>query len=117
MKRLLVALLVLSGGASVAMSRPTPAENPEARFLVHPDSGLRLRPRGSHSQLQLLLPDQPETERGIEVDCPEHVTVRRQGAEVEHLYMLRNRNYPDLPVRWRRDGRSLKYDLDLPHHL
>jgi hypothetical protein len=115
LKRLLIALLILSGSAFMATS--TPAANQGNRFLVQPDSGLRVRPLGDHGQLQLLLPDQPETERGIEVDCPEHVTVQRQGAEVEHLYMLRNPNYPDLTVQWRRDGNSLKYDLDLPHHL
>jgi hypothetical protein len=86
-------------------------------ILVNPDSGLRLQARSNRSQLHLLLPGQPETERGIEIDSPEHVTVRWVGGKVEHLYMLSNPNDPIRSVQWRRDGNSLRYTMQLPHAI
>ena len=65
--------------------------------------------------LKLLLPGQPDTERGIEIEFPEHVTgLNEKNSKVEHLYLVSNGNdnKRTLPV-WRVEGNSLIYETEL----
>jgi hypothetical protein len=85
--------------------------------VANSKTGLRVIARDGRGQVKLLLPGELESERGIEVDCPEHVTVRRRGANIEHLYLLASVRPSDRPTAWRRDGDSLCYQMDLPHQV
>jgi hypothetical protein len=85
-------------------------------ILVHPESGIRLvAVNMEYPLLKILLPNQPFTERGIEVEFPEHVTgVMQQSNTIEHLYLVTrgDRNKRTLPT-WRIDGNALVYETEL----
>lgn len=62
--------------------------------------------------LKILLPHHKESERGIEVEFPEHVTgLNDQTKQSEHLYLatMGERNRRTLPV-WKKQGNSLRYE-------
>lgn len=65
--------------------------------------------------LKILLPGQPVSDRGIEIEFPEHVTgLNEKTNTVEHLYLVTNgnANKRSLPA-WRVDGNSLIYETRL----
>lgn len=65
--------------------------------------------------LKLLLPNQSNTERGIEIEFPEHVTgLNEKNHQNEHLYLVTqgNRNKRTLPI-WRIEGNALIYETKL----
>ena len=63
--------------------------------------------------LKLLLPGQPESDPGILVLFPEHVTGTPQGStEPKHLYLSATR-LPGSAPRWERHGSTLAYTLQL----
>jgi hypothetical protein len=65
--------------------------------------------------LKLLLPGQPTTDRGIEIEFPEHVTgVNEKTDEVKQFYFVArgNSNKRTLP-KWRIEGQTLVYQTDL----
>jgi hypothetical protein len=69
--------------------------------------------------LKILLPGQPEDERGIEVEFPEHVTGLNKSTNTnEHLYLVSNgdRNKRTLPA-WKMDENSLTYETDLNNRV
>jgi len=69
--------------------------------------------------LKILLPGQSVSERGIEVEFPEHVTSLNENTKsVEHLYLVTNgtRNKRTLPV-WKVEGNTLKYETDLSNEI
>ncbi len=62
--------------------------------------------------LKLLLPNQPDTERGIEIEFPEHVTgLNRQNRTSQHLYLvsLGKMNKRTAPV-WKISHNALTYE-------
>lgn len=64
--------------------------------------------------LRIVLPDRPASDRAIEVLFPEHVTVRPRGnADAHQLYMFQPGRAGGRPT-WRRSGRSLEYERELP---
>lgn len=65
--------------------------------------------------LKILLPDQPLSERGIEVEFPEHVTeLNEKSQKSEHLYLATrgNLNKRTLPV-WKKENNQLIYETEL----
>ncbi len=81
--------------------------------IVEPNSGLRLRVINKEfPKLQILLPDQSNSERGIEVEFPEHVTVVNEKTRVaQHLYLESrgNQNKMTLPS-WKIEGGTITYE-------
>lgn len=94
-------------------------------MVTHPTTGMRMlvRPNSTAPLLTILLTAQPVTERGIEVEFPEHVTGRQQATqEVEHLYLPHAaRTDPSLqpePVpTWRQEAQVLSYTMRLRHNV
>ncbi|MGC4104701.1 hypothetical protein [Ferruginibacter sp.] len=84
--------------------------------ITEPHSGIKLTViNQTYPLLQILLPGQPATERGIEVEFPEHVTgVNLQTNAVEQLYFVTRgeRNKRTLPT-WKIDGNTLLYETVL----
>jgi hypothetical protein len=65
--------------------------------------------------LKILLPGQPASERGIEVEFPEHVTGLNENTKrVEHLYLVTrgNQNKRSLPV-WKVEKNVITYETEL----
>jgi hypothetical protein len=89
--------------------------------VVHPESGLRLMviEGQAYPTLRILLPDQIEPCRGIEVEFPEHVWGRhRDTMEAEQLYLrLSGRPGQVEPTppeyEWRADDVALSYEMNL----
>ena len=68
-------------------------------------------------RLRIVLPGHPKSDSAIEVLFPEHVSaVKSGGNTVEHLYLGSSATAEDRP-RWRRAGRSLEYERNLPHDV
>jgi hypothetical protein len=108
-----VALVLLGIAFKPAMTAPRAARQPGA---VQNAGGLKLLVAGENADptLRIVLPGHPESDRAIEVIFPEHVTVRRHGsADAEHLYLFRPGPQGER-LAWRRAGRSLAYERDLP---
>jgi len=86
---------------------------------VQNDTGLRLLAAVDSVQprLRIILPGHPTSDSAIEVLFPEHVTARKSGTTVaEHLYFPPSATAADRP-HWRRVGRSLEYERDLPQEI
>jgi hypothetical protein len=65
--------------------------------------------------LKILLPNEPNIDRGIEVEFPEHVTaLNKQTNQVEHLYLVTrgNNNVRILP-KWKKESNKLIYETVL----
>jgi hypothetical protein len=83
--------------------------------LTDATSGIRLfvEPSNNLASLKVLLRGQPDSDPGIVVLFPEHVTARQVGkTEPEQLYLYRPGQSGTRP-QWRRDGQSLSYEMDL----
>lgn len=85
-------------------------------MLTQPISGLRvIVVNKTYPLLKILLPGQPVSERGIEVEFPEHVTgLNEHTATSEHLYLVTNgtANKRTLP-EWKAEGNTLMYETEL----
>lgn len=69
--------------------------------------------------IKILLPGQPVSERGIEVEFPEHVTgLNKSTNQVEHLYLVTNgiRNKRTDPV-WKMEGNAVQYETTLNDNI
>lgn len=103
MKRLLFIALLMLGRAALS----------QEISLTDPASGLRLIViNKNYPLLKVLLPGQAASERGIEIEFPEHVTGRNmQTSNMEHLYLVTNgdRNKRTLPT-WKTEGKALVYE-------
>lgn len=65
--------------------------------------------------LKILLPGQSSSDRGIEVEFPEHVTGKNsQTNTIEHIYLVTagRRNKRTMPA-WKKEGDTLKYECVL----
>lgn len=64
--------------------------------------------------LRIFLPGQPDSDPGIFVLFPEHVTARERGrVDAQQLYLFRPGRQTGRPA-WRRSGRSLEYQTEFP---
>jgi len=64
--------------------------------------------------LRIVLPNHPTSDRAIEIIFPEHLTVRPHGnTDATQLYMFRPGKFGEPPI-WRRTGRSLEYEKNIP---
>ena len=88
--------------------------------LTEPRTGLRISViNKDYPLLKILLPGQSGSERGIEVEFPEHVTgVNGKTNTSEHLYLVTmgTRNKRTLPL-WKVEGNTLKYETDLNNKI
>jgi len=67
--------------------------------------------------LRIILPGQARSDNAIEVLFPEHVTALKSGSTVvEQLYLSSSATAHDRP-HWRRVGRSLEYERNLPQKI
>jgi hypothetical protein len=83
---------------------------------VQNSSGLQLlvAPENAQPMLRVVLSAHVTSDRSIEVLFPEHVTAVKRGSSVaEQLYLFQPGPRGE-PVQWRRVGRSLEYQRDLP---
>lgn len=84
--------------------------------ILEPTSGLRLRVINKEfPKLQILLPYQTNSERGIEVEFPEHVTVvDKKNMVAEHLYLESrgNQNKMTSPS-WKIENNIITYETVL----
>ena len=85
-------------------------------MITQPVTGLRIIVvRKDLPLLKILLPGQAVSQRGIEVEFPEHVTgLNRNSKQVEHLYLVTSgdRNKRTLPV-WKVEGNAVRYETEL----
>jgi len=84
--------------------------------IVEPNTGLRLRVINTEfPKLQILLPKQSNSERGIEVEFPEHVTVVNEKTMLaEHLYLESRGNLNKMtPPSWKIEGSAFTYETVL----
>lgn len=84
--------------------------------LTDPANGIRVEVSQEDAlpTLKILLPGQPNSDPGIRVLFPEHVTAREHGeSDAVHLYIFQP-GPQDLHPNWRRTGQStLEYQMDL----
>ena len=110
----LIVALFVSGSETMLV---LPARlNAQELGSVQMTNGLQLLVASENARptLRIVLPDHPKSDRAIEVIFPEHVSARRKGSiEAEHLYRFRPGGQGERPA-WRRVGRSLEYEKDLP---
>ncbi len=81
--------------------------------VTDPNSGLRLSVIDKEfPTLQILLPNQSSSERGIEVEFPEHVTVINEKTKVaEHLYLDSRGNQNNMTTpSWKIEGSTIIYE-------
>jgi len=88
--------------------------------LTQPKSGLTLVVINKNFPLlKILLPGQSASERGIEVEFPEHVTgVNTLTSNVEHLYLVTRQNLNNRTVpAWSVDGNALTYETEINNSI
>lgn len=87
----------------------------QSELFITQSTGLKvIVVRKDFPLIKILLPDQSFSERGIEIEFPEHVTgLNEKTNKVEHLYLVTNRNTNKgiLPT-WRVDGNALIYETE-----
>jgi len=108
----------LSGEAESRVLQAWTSEKQDS-LSVQNGNGLQLLVATENSQpaLHIVRPGRGSTDRSIEVLFPEHVTAVKHGSSTgEHLYMFRPGQQGERP-RWRRAGRALEYQRDLPGDL
>jgi len=88
--------------------------------LIEPKSGLRILViNKDYPLIKILLPGQSLSERGIEVEFPEHVTgLNEKSKDVEHLYLVTRGagNKRTSPI-WKVEGNTLRYETDLSNQV
>jgi hypothetical protein len=67
--------------------------------------------------IKVLLAGQPESERGIEIEFPEHITgLNEASGEVEHLFMNTRENDP-YGYSWQIEPAQVSYYMKLPNEI
>src|SRR5262245_20075302 len=116
MNRLNHIMAVLFLTAALSGYAQTPLAREQGNNSIQNANGLQLLVAAENAQptLRIVLPGHVTSDRSIEVLFPEHVTAVKHGSSVaEHLYLFRPGSQGE-PVKWRRVGRSLEYQRDLP---
>jgi hypothetical protein len=88
--------------------------NAQTPVAIQNAEGLRLSvaPENTQPALRVGLPDNPDTDRAIEVIFPEHVTAKeKDSGESQHFYLFRPGHHGEPPA-WRQNGESLQYEMD-----
>jgi hypothetical protein len=91
----------------------------QSGLVISDPSGLKVMVvRTDLPLLKILLPEQSASERGIEIEFPEHVTgLNEKTNKIEQLYLVtRNNNRRTLPT-WRIEGNSLIYESVLDNSI
>jgi hypothetical protein len=112
-----IAFVFLFTGAVCACAQTSSSKG--AGLSVQNAGGLQLVVAEDSAQprLRVILPGHSPSDRTIEVLFPEHVTALKSGnSVVERLYLPASASADDRP-QWRRVGRSLQYERDLPHDI
>src|SRR5262249_31847366 len=107
-----ISLLLAVSGCRKAYAQVYPTPSMSVRNSV----GMQLRVAEENKQptLRIVLPGHPNSDRAIEILFPEHVTVRPRGStEANQLYLFQPGQYGERPL-WRRSGRTLEYQRNLP---
>ena len=100
----LLLLLPITGIITRNRSEPAMAQSPALKVIVI---------RKDLPLLKILLPGQPASDRGIEIEFPEHVTgLNKRTNQVEHLYLVTNRNLKRTLPRWQIDGNKFSYETE-----
>ena len=100
----LLLLLPVTGIVTGTSCEPAIAHSSELKVLVI---------RKDLPLLKILLPGQPASDRGIEIEFPEHVTgLNKKTNQVEHLYLVTNRNLKRTLPRWQIDGNMFTYETE-----
>jgi hypothetical protein len=103
----LIVASLSAGTASLSPQGPGSVQNPGGLHLL-------VAEQNAEPTLRIVLPGHPESDRSIEVLFPEHVTGTRQGSNTaERLYLFRPGQQGQRPA-WRRIGKTLEYERDLP---
>jgi hypothetical protein len=88
--------------------------------ITNPETGIKVIVLNkNYPLLKVLLPGQPEDERCIEIEFPEHVTgINKQSAKVEHVYLVTRaeENRRTLPT-WKANGDTLVYETMLNNSI
>jgi len=88
--------------------------------ITQQESGLQLIVVNKNFPLlKVLLPGQPASDRGIEIEFPEHVTGKnKQTNAVEHLYLVTSgkRNKRSVPT-WKKQGNALIYETEFNNNV
>ena len=114
--RYITVALLFTGAAGMCAQIPSSSGE---RTSVQNAAGLQLVAAEDTVQprLRIILPGHARSDNAIEVLFPEHVTALKSGSTaVEHLYLSNSATAADRP-NWRRVGRSLEYERDLPHQI
>jgi len=114
--RYITVALLFTGAAGMCAQIPSSSGE---RTSVQNAAGLQLVAAEDTVQprLRIILPGHARSDNAIEVLSPEHVTALKSGSTaVEHLYLSNSATAADRP-NWRRVGRSLEYERDLPHEI
>ena len=93
--------------------------NAQSGLIISQPTGLRVMVvKTDLPLLKILLPGQSFSERGIEIEFPEHVTgLNEKTNKVEHLYLVTSRNNKrTLPI-WRIEGNSLIYETAFNNNI
>ena len=99
------------------LSPIVPAQSPRQPLgITGTVSGIRLTvdEQNDLAAIRVLLPGQSDSDPGIFVLFPEHVTAREHGmVDSQRLYLFRPGRQSSRPA-WRRSGRALEYQAELP---
>ncbi|GHM99488.1 hypothetical protein WSM22_09780 [Cytophagales bacterium WSM2-2] len=99
---LLLFIIVLESGSLIAQSKALKL------IVVQKDIPL----------LKVLLPGQPDSDRGIEIEFPEHVTgLNEKTKQVEHLYLNTDRNRQMTKPVWKEAGNTFTYETELMNRV
>jgi hypothetical protein len=102
-----VAVLRLAAGNCIFGAEPLIVRSPHSGVRVMVSSQPEL------PQIKILLPEQPETERGIEIEFPEHAFGRlRDTKEVRRFFLMgSHRAEWQAQPQWIKEGNSLRYNM------
>ncbi len=100
----LLLLLLITGIVTSTPFEPALAQSSELKVIVI---------RKDLPLLKILLAGQPASDRGIEIEFPEHVTgLNKRTNQVEHLYLVTNRNLKRTLPRWQIVGNTFRYETE-----
>jgi hypothetical protein len=106
--------LCLAGAASLYAQTPRSSRLEQNKVQNAQGIQMLVTPENTEPTLRIILSGHPASDRSIEVLFPEHVTVVEHGNNTSrHLYLFRPGQAGERPP-WRRTGRSLEYQRDLP---
>ena len=87
----------------------------EPLIVRSPHSGVRVMVSSQPElpQIKILLPEQPETERGIEIEFPEHAFGRLRDTKEVRRFFLMGSHRADWQAQpqWKKEGNSLRYNM------